>query len=79
MKPSMEAAMKPIPEVKQPLAIEITEEEILADLLYPARLPSPEHDARWADGHRVGRHPGRINGRANRNLGRGIRRYGVVA
>jgi hypothetical protein len=71
--------MNAIPELNQPLEIEISEAEILADLFYPAPPPSQALDARAGVSHRNGRHPGRRNGRVNIGRGRGSRRDPAAA
>ena len=68
-------------DISAPLEIEVTEEEILADLLYPAPAPAPAGALRGTSGveRRDGHRHRRANGDANANLGRGIRRDRAAA
>jgi hypothetical protein len=55
--------MNPRIDISAPLEIEITEEEILADLLYPAPLPSQTVVTSPRPAQRNGRRGSRRNGR----------------
>jgi hypothetical protein len=70
--------MNPRIDMTVPLEIEITEDEILADLLYPAPLPPQMADGRAGAERDAGQHAGRRNGRPGRG-GALVRRRGRAA
>lgn len=65
-------------QLAQPLQIEITEAEILADLLYPASPPRPAPEAR-DHGRGDGRHAARGGGGGTRRRGPAIPRDRAAA